>query len=242
MTEPSAIDNAIEIYRRPTRVPAVRASPLPAGVKDLLIAATDDGALYNLLDLTTLQSTEELREAIAFYIEQILLFPEADAYRALGAEPEASREILRGNMARLLTWLHPDRKTNEDRSVYALRVLAAWDQLKTVQRREQYDLLYRSTRLPGSSAARLVDHAPSFANAKVRRNVVPLARPGSTQRAAVRLVQLRRRPLFAVWGRRLFVLAFAAIIGLFLFKPNELFFLVERYWEMFLDEGRKWLS
>jgi hypothetical protein len=102
MTESSAIDNAIEIYRLPTRVPAVRASPLPAGVEDLLIAATDDEALDNLLDLTTLQSTEELREAIAFYIEQILLFPEADAYRALRAEPEASREMLRGNMARLL--------------------------------------------------------------------------------------------------------------------------------------------
>jgi hypothetical protein len=138
--------------------------------------------------------------------------------------------------------LHPDRNTNEDRSVYALRVLAAWDQLKTVQRREQYDLLHRSTRSPDSAAAGRVDPAHSFANAEVSRNVVPLARPGSTPRGAVRPVQLRRRPLFTVWVRRLFVLAFAAIIGLFLFNPNELLFLVERYWDLLLDEGRKWLS
>ena len=49
-----------------------------------------------------------VREASAFFIEQILLGPDADSYRVLGADRNAAAAELRRNMALLLRWLHPD--------------------------------------------------------------------------------------------------------------------------------------
>jgi hypothetical protein len=42
-----------------------------------------------------------VREAAAFFIEQVLLHPGADSYRVLGARPEAPYGELRRNMALL---------------------------------------------------------------------------------------------------------------------------------------------
>ena len=41
-------------------------------------------------------------------------------------------------MALLLRWLHPDIGENSVRSVYAGRVTAAWERLKTAERRQAY--------------------------------------------------------------------------------------------------------
>ena len=62
----------------------------------------------------TNRSEHSLREAAAFYIEQILLHPDADHYRVLGAQPDASTAELRRNMALLIRWLHPDHKNGAE--------------------------------------------------------------------------------------------------------------------------------
>ena len=54
------------------------------------------------------RSRETVREAATFYVVQILLFPDADSYRVLGARPQATNGELRRNMTLLLRWLHPD--------------------------------------------------------------------------------------------------------------------------------------
>ena len=78
-----------------------------------------------------------VRQASAFFIEQILLGPDADSYRVLGADRKASAPELRRNMALLLRWLHPDM--HHDHSIFAGRVTAAWETLKTPERRAAYD-------------------------------------------------------------------------------------------------------
>jgi DnaJ-class molecular chaperone len=80
-----------------------------------------------------------VREASIFFIEQILLHPEADSYRVLGATPQAKTQELRHNMALLLRWLHPDMDRNGERAILARRVTRAWEELKTPTRRAEHD-------------------------------------------------------------------------------------------------------
>src|SRR4029079_3789614 len=86
------------------------------------------------------RSKQLLREAAAFYIEQILLHPDADHYRVLGAQPAASSAELLRNMALLIRWLHPDHKNGSERTVFTNRITRAWNELKTEDRRAAYDL------------------------------------------------------------------------------------------------------
>jgi curved DNA-binding protein CbpA len=88
---------------------------------------------------STGRSRELIRQAAAFFIEQVLLHPNADSYRVLGADSQASNYELRHNMALLVKWLHPDRDPQGNRSVLANRVSRAWDDLKTPERRASYD-------------------------------------------------------------------------------------------------------
>jgi hypothetical protein len=114
---------------------------LPVGVLDLLrIAAGDEEAIGEATEIAG-QSRDVVREAVAFFIEQILLSPDADSYRVLGANPEATSTELRRNMALLLRWLHPDLDPYTGRSVFATRVTLAWNDLKTCERRAAYDQL-----------------------------------------------------------------------------------------------------
>jgi hypothetical protein len=68
-------------------------------------------------------------EAARFYLQQVLFRPEADCYRILGIEPDASRATARSHMRWLLQWLHPDRNNNSWDAVYAERVLKAWHEV-----------------------------------------------------------------------------------------------------------------
>ena len=123
----------------PTTVRLMRKSPLPADVGVLIrIAAGEDEALARAVE-TTGRSGREISAAAAFYIEQILLAPESDAYRMLGAATGATPVELRRNMALLMQWLHPDKNFSAERSVFASRVAAAWENLKTPERRLAYD-------------------------------------------------------------------------------------------------------
>ena len=141
---------AIDLMRAPSQVPLVRSAPLPDGVLTLLrIAAGDEEATSQAIAATG-RSRETVREAAAFFIEQILFYPEADSYRVLGARPEASNSELRRNMALLLRWLHPDHDPQGERSVFASRVTRAWNDLKTQERRAAYDRSRRMAALDKS--------------------------------------------------------------------------------------------
>jgi hypothetical protein len=136
---PSALQVAIDLLHLPSRVRQIRSGPLPENVLILLrIAAGDEETTREAIALVG-RSRENVHKAAAFFIEQILLSPDADSYRVLGATPEATRDELRRNMALLLRWLHPDLDRQGERSIFARRVTRAWEQLKTEERRAAYD-------------------------------------------------------------------------------------------------------
>jgi hypothetical protein len=145
MNHAEALKIAIDLMHVPSGVRLVRSAPLPDGVLMLLrIAAGDEEATSEATDWAG-RSRETVREAAAFFIEQILLCPDADSYRVLGASPEATSAELRRNMALLLRWLHPDLDRQGERSVFAGRVTLAWDDLKTQERRAAYDRSRRTS-------------------------------------------------------------------------------------------------
>jgi hypothetical protein len=139
MVDVSALRIAIELKQMPSRAKAVRAGALPDGMGELIAVAADDVATLEKTIEIMGRSREVLREGATFFVEQILLAPESDSYRVLGARASASAGELRRNMALLLKVLHPDLGENKERAMFAGRVTRAWEDLKTVDRRQAYD-------------------------------------------------------------------------------------------------------
>ena len=143
MGEATALKLAIDLLHVPSRVRPMRSAALPRDVLTLLeIAAGDADAIRRASEVSG-RTQEVVRNAAAFFIEQILLAPGADSYRVLGGNAQTSSSDLRRNMALLLRWLHPDMDHNGtgDRSVFAARITLAWEDLKTAERRAAYDAL-----------------------------------------------------------------------------------------------------
>lgn len=139
MGEATAVKVAIDLLHVPSRVRYLRSEPLPDGVLTVLRIAAGDEAVETEAARTVGRPLELVRRAAAFFIEQILLSPDADSYRVLGAERNATAAELRRNMALLLRWLHPDMDRQGVRSMFAGRVTKAWETLKTPERRTAYD-------------------------------------------------------------------------------------------------------
>ena len=142
---PSTVKVAIDLMHLPSQARRIRSAPLPDDVVILLRMASGDEEAISQAAEKLGRSRETLREAAAFYIVQILLFPDADSYRVLGARPEATHGELRHNMTLLLRWLHPDLDPKGELSVFAARVTRAWNDLKTPERRADYDRLQRKS-------------------------------------------------------------------------------------------------
>ena len=159
-----ALRIALGLMHVPTRVRNARTAPLPEGVPFLLrIAAGDPEAVCEASGLVD-RPAADIREAAAFFVEQILFSPDSDSYRILGASPDASAVELRRNMALLMRWLHPDSDANENRSVFVGRVTDAWDNVKTAERRAAYD-----GRVSVSGASRKASKPWSFSSGKRRQ-------------------------------------------------------------------------
>lgn len=138
MSQP-ALDQAIRLYLLPASAAALRTAPLPSDIHTLLlILARDPEAEVDAVKRVG-RPIGIIREAAEFYAVQILFAPQASAYRSLAAEPGASRESLRANMALLLRWLHPDCGFTEARPSYFDRVVLSWDTLGSPERRAHYD-------------------------------------------------------------------------------------------------------
>src|SRR5262249_41655898 len=138
MDEGTALRLALDLVHSPWRVRLVRAEPLlPRGVSLLLRIAAGDREAETQAVAVADRPLEVIRQAAAFFIEQILLAPGSDSYRILGANADVSDAQLRRNMAALMSWVHPDHKGGRD--VFAPRIATAWNDLKTPGRRAAYD-------------------------------------------------------------------------------------------------------
>jgi DnaJ domain len=141
----TAVRVAIDLIQMPSRARMMRDAALPDGMPLLLrIAAMEADAIAEAAKLTG-RTTEVVQQAAAFFVEQILLAPDSNSYRVLGATPQASSSDLRRNMAYLVRWLHPDTQLTTDRTTFVNRVTFAWDDLKTADRRAAYDLNLRDS-------------------------------------------------------------------------------------------------
>jgi hypothetical protein len=130
---------AIELLHVPSRVRIARIEPLPAGVDLVLRIAAGEAEAERAAIVSTGRPRELIRQAAVFFVEQVLLCPNSDSYRVLGTDSQASSGELRRNMALLVKWLHPDQNPRAQRSMFASRVIRAWDDLKTPKRRASYD-------------------------------------------------------------------------------------------------------
>jgi hypothetical protein len=140
-----ALKIAIDLLHVPSQVRHYRSEPLPDGVLTLLRIVAGDTEAERAAAAATDRPPEVVRQAAAFFIEQILFAPGADSYQVLGASPQASSAELRRNIGLLLRWLHPDLDPRGERSVFIGRVTAAWNGLKTPERRAAYDKVRRNT-------------------------------------------------------------------------------------------------
>jgi len=145
MEDGAALRLALDLVHIPWRVKVVRSEPLPDGVPLLLRIAAGETDAQVLAARMVDRSHDVVLEAAAFFIEQILLCPGADSYRALGTTPAATSAELRRNMAWLMAWLHPDVAREGEQSVFVARVTRAWNELKTPDRRAAYDAMLRAT-------------------------------------------------------------------------------------------------
>lgn len=139
MRDAKALKLAIDLLHFPGYVESLRSAPLPDDVFDVIRIAAGEQLATEKAAEATFRSCQQVREAAEFYVEQVLLYPEADCYRVLGAKADATHQELRRNMAVLLRWLHPDRDGQGARAVFASRVTDAWDRVKTEERRAAYD-------------------------------------------------------------------------------------------------------
>jgi hypothetical protein len=140
----AALQLALDLHHVPWRVRLIREQPLPDGMVSLLNVAAGDAASEEAAAAALGRPREGIHEAATFFIEQILLAPGADSYRVLGAGPAATTSDLRRNMALLMRWLHPDVAPEGERAVFAARIAAAWNTLKTPERRAAYERERRS--------------------------------------------------------------------------------------------------
>jgi hypothetical protein len=116
---------ALDLARMPALAQSIENPPLPTDIFEIMRIATGSPEICQSASEITGQPPAVLIEAARFYLQQMLLRPDADSYRVLGLPPGASRELARSHMRCLLQWLHPDVNRDWD-SVYAERVLKAW--------------------------------------------------------------------------------------------------------------------
>lgn len=163
-----ALDWALALLQAPAGRHALRKQPLPEGMARLLGVAADVAADMQDAVQAYGMPPARLREAARFYVREVLFHAQSDAYRTLGVGPDADAAQLKAHHRLLQRWLHPDRGQSEDDAVFAARVNAAWEQIRTVERRMAYDAL----RLQSG-----VQEEPARTDAGARGHVALVATP-----------------------------------------------------------------
>ncbi len=151
MAAPLAVHHALDLLRKPILAGMMREQPLPPDVLMLIRVAAGDESALQLATTMTAERPDRVREAAVLYLQHVLMAADADHYRVLGAESAASHQQLREHLGWLMKWLHPDRTQSEWNSAFARRVLAAWEGLKTPERRAAYDRTLKPSALAGGT-------------------------------------------------------------------------------------------
>src|SRR5215472_6514848 len=119
MAQPHVIELALDLARMPALARSSVVPPLPPNIMELMRIAAASPEACQAAVAQTGEPRHVLIEAARFYLQQVLLRPDADCYRILGIKPAAPRATAREHMRWLLEWLHPDRNNNGWDAVYA---------------------------------------------------------------------------------------------------------------------------
>lgn len=144
MSLPSALHLALDLARSPILAAAMRRQPVPRDVLILIQLASADTETLARLSRRTNRNGSPLRAAAVLYLQRVLWGPDSDHYRALGVDPRDPPEKLKQHFSWLMKWLHPDKAQTAEEAVFREKVLAAWDALKTPERRLAYDRTLRA--------------------------------------------------------------------------------------------------
>lgn len=130
MTTMDALEAAVSTFLNPIFAAHLRDERLPSGMGLVLrIAAGDAAAIEEGTAMREIEP-DRLIAAVRFYIEQVVLVPQADDFRLFGVSASASAEELRDNRRWLLKWLHPDRNGGDWEREQFMRISAAWDRIE----------------------------------------------------------------------------------------------------------------
>lgn len=204
-----ALEQALAARQAPSLFGHLREQPLPDDLRLLLRIAAGDVEAIDLARRISAEAGPVLTEAAVLFIQQAMFFPGSDSYRVLGVASDASDEQIRDHRRWLVRWLHPDRNVDQWDSVYADRVSNAWQDLRTPERRRDYDLQPRPA-LP----------AVSSPQALARIDLRPMARAGRVDAFQLTSRTTRRLPFFILGGLGL---ASAAALGLQYYATREEF-------------------
>ena len=134
-----ALEQALAFWRAPALLAGARQRPLPEDVLDVVRIAAGDRGLAETAAAALGAPPDELAEAAPFYLQQLLFTPDADSYRVLGVNHDASDARIKEHYRWLVRWLHPDRNADEWEALYADRVNRAWHNLRQPEKRAAYD-------------------------------------------------------------------------------------------------------
>ncbi len=134
-----ALEVALALWRQPSQRPALRAQPLPDDVGTLIAIAAGAPDRAARAAAQSGERADDVIDAVRFYLREVMLHADGDAYRLLGAAADAPTARLKAHHRTLQHWLHPDRRGRDDDAVYAARINTAWSLLRTAERRAAYD-------------------------------------------------------------------------------------------------------
>ena len=141
---PLLLPVVLDFYRDPRRFPALRdpAGPLPGGISELLnwVGGADDTQSHGIAQQLG-SSTNELHEAVRFFVKEALFRAEGDSYRTLGLGPDADIGQIKRHYRQLMSLFHPDRDTSGHN----------WETDYAPLINDAYNTLKRSHRGQGSS-------------------------------------------------------------------------------------------
>ncbi|MDH5257087.1 MAG: DnaJ domain-containing protein, partial [Gammaproteobacteria bacterium] len=136
---------AVNYHREPEKFKTLTSSktPIPDGIADSFKIAIGKMLVPDYLrsgDLSNV-SDQDIRDALRFYIRNVLLSNTADYYRRLGVGASASFEEIRLHYKYLFRLFQPDKEQNASNwdETYTRRINQAYGTLRAGEKRKEYD-------------------------------------------------------------------------------------------------------